>query len=96
MSGDLVRVFAFAGDRRIIVGGSVRKGGQLGEERFFARLRADFRKVLAGYISLPSFTEAGIAEFIVPPQLGDDAGVCGALALAHDAAKTEKLELRSS
>ena len=93
MAHALVNLTCVLSPRRIIVGGSVRKGGQLGEERFFARLRADFRKVLAGYISLPSFTEAGIAEFIVPPQLGDDAGVCGALALAQDAAKAEKLEL---
>ena len=72
--------------RRIIIGGSVRKGGRLGEERFFTRLRAAFRELLAGYISSPALTETGIAEFIVPPHLGDDAGVCGAIALAHRAA----------
>jgi len=71
--------------QRIIVGGSIRKGGQLGEEQFFARLRTTFREVLAGYIALPALTETGISEFIVPPQLGDDAGVCGAIALAHAA-----------
>ena len=75
--------------RCIVVGGSVRKGGRLGEERFFARLRAAFREVLAGYISSLALTDTGIAEFIVPPQLGDDAGVCGAIALAHGAATTK-------
>lgn len=86
MAHALVNLTCVLSPRRIIVGGSVRKGGRLGEERFFARLRTAFREVLAGYISSPALTENGIAEFIVPPQLGDDAGVCGAIALAHGAA----------
>jgi len=57
--------------RRIILGGSVRKAGLLGKAAFFEKLRAAFREALAGYI--------------VPPRLGDDAGVCGALALAMNA-----------
>jgi fructokinase len=71
--------------RRIIIGGSVRKAGPLGEERFFERLRRAFRTVLADYIASPALTEAGVAEFIVPPRLGDNAGVCGAFALARAA-----------
>ena len=86
MAHALVNLTCVLSPRRIIVGGSVRKGGRLGEEQFFARLRAAYREVLAGYISSPALTAAGIAEFIVPPQLGDDAGVCGAIALAHGAA----------
>ena len=73
--------------RRIILGGSVRKAGLLGEAVFFERLRTSFREALAGYISSPALSELGIASYIVPPELGDDAGVCGALALAQDAAK---------
>lgn len=69
--------------RRIILGGSVRKAGRLGEEAFFRRLREHLREVLAGYVVSPEFEEAGIAEFLVPPVLGDDAGICGAIALAH-------------
>ena len=86
MAHALVNLTCVLSPRRIIVGGSVRKGGRLGEDRFFARLRAAFREVLAGYISSPALDESGIGEFIVPPQLGDDAGVCGAIALAHGAA----------
>ena len=86
MAHALVNLTCVLSPRRIIIGGSVRKGGRLGEERFFTRLRAAFREVLAGYISSPALTETGIVEFIVPPQLGDDAGVCGAIALAHSAA----------
>lgn len=69
--------------RRIILGGSVPKGGLLGAERFFAMVRADLRDVLNGYVVSPSLEE-GMDEYIVPPGLGDDAGVCGALALALD------------
>jgi len=29
--------------------------------------------------------DSGIDSYIVPPRLGDDAGVCGAIALAQDA-----------
>jgi fructokinase len=72
--------------RRIVLGGSVRKGGRLGEERFFAGVRRAFRETLAGYVLSPALDEHGINTFIVPPALGDDAGVCGAIALAHDAA----------
>jgi len=73
--------------RRIILGGSVRKAGQLGEAAFFENLRTAFREALAGYIASPAVSAEGIASYIVPPALGDDAGVCGAIALAEDAAK---------
>lgn len=69
--------------RRIILGGSVRKAGELGEEAFFEKLRNTFREIAAGYIASPAVDEDGIREFIVPPVLGDDSGVCGAIALAH-------------
>ncbi|MCU0523309.1 MAG: ROK family protein [Elainella sp. Prado103] len=67
--------------QRIILGGSVRKGGQLGETRFMQRVREEVQTALAGYIVSP-LLQAGIQDYIVVPQLGDDAGVCGALALA--------------
>ena len=37
--------------------------------------------MLNGYVVSPSLTGDGIRDFIVPPQLGDDAGACGAIAL---------------
>jgi len=73
--------------RRIILGGSVRKGGLLGEDRFFERLRGNLIEALGGYIAAPELTKAHIATYIVPPLLGDDAGVCGAIALAQDACR---------
>ena len=62
-------------------------GAALGEARFLAPVRGHFRGVLNGSIPSPEQEEPGIDRFIVPPALGDDAGVCGALALAlaHDA-----------
>ena len=47
-------------------------------------VRAEVRDVLNGYIVSPALEE-GIDGYIVPPSLGADAGVCGALALALDA-----------
>lgn len=76
--------------KRIVVGGSVRKGGRLGEREFFARLRRHHRAVLNGYIASPALAEGAIDAFIVPPVLGDDAGVCGAISLAQGAHTTAR------
>jgi fructokinase len=85
MAHALVNLTCVLSPRRIVLGGSVRKGGQLGEAAFFARLRTDFRDILHGYIASPALNEQGMELFLVPPQLGDDAGVCGAVALAQEA-----------
>ncbi|HEX3045149.1 MAG TPA: ROK family protein [Bacillota bacterium] len=69
---------------RIIIGGSVRKAGQLGEGRFFTMVREQVRRILNGYIASPVL-EQGIDGYIVPPLLGDNAGICGAIALGHQA-----------
>ena len=80
----LANIIYTVSPRRIIIGGSVRKAGHLGEERFFQMVRTKVRKVLNGYLGSPALGE-GIDGFIVPPQLGDDAGVCGAIALGQRA-----------
>lgn len=71
--------------KRIILGGSVRKAGQLGEAAFFQRVRAETRAALNGYVSSPWILTDAIHDYIVPPKLGDDAGICGAIALAQRA-----------
>lgn len=86
MAHALVNLTCVLSPRRIILGGSVRKAGRLGEEAFFARLRTAFREVLAGYISAPALDEHGVDGYLMPPALGDDAGICGAIALAQTAA----------
>jgi fructokinase len=68
--------------QRVILGGSVRKGGQLGEEQFFRQIREALKAALNGYIVHPALN-ADIARYLVPPALGDNAGVCGAMALAQ-------------
>ena len=78
----LANLIYVASPRRIIIGGSVRKAGQLGEERFFRLVRDRVRGVLNGYLGSPALGE-GIDDFIVAPVLGDDAGVCGAIALGQ-------------
>ncbi|HML55616.1 MAG TPA: ROK family protein [Solidesulfovibrio magneticus] len=67
--------------RRIILGGSVPKGGRLGEEGFFAKVRERFVATLGGYLPDERLT-ARVAEYIVPPGLGELAGVAGAWCLA--------------
>jgi fructokinase len=91
MAHALVNLTCVLSPRRIILGGSVRKAGRLGEVAFFASLRAAFRETIAGYIASPALSETGITEFIVPPELGDDAGVCGAIALAQEAIRETPL-----
>jgi fructokinase len=67
--------------RRIILGGSVRRAGHLGEKAFFARIRNGLQTRLNGYLDLPAFT-AGIDDYIVPPALKYP-GVYGAMCLAQ-------------
>lgn len=71
--------------RRIIIGGSVRKAGAFGETAFFAGLRRELQRSLSGYVASAALTDAGIADYIVPPALGDDAGLIGAMCLAQRA-----------
>ena len=73
--------------RRVIIGGSVSKGGQFGEDAFFRAVRRQVQTVLNGYVVSPSLLGDGIDDYIVPPQLGDDAGVCGAIALGQCASR---------
>lgn len=71
---------------RVIVGGSVRKGGKLGEAGFFEAVRRHLLAALNGYVVSPALTADSISKYVVPPELGDDAGVCGAIALGQIAA----------
>ncbi len=64
---------------RIILGGGVMKQPQV-----FELLRPAVQRLLNGYLQMPQITER-IDEYIVPPGLGDRAGVLGAIALAEQA-----------
>jgi fructokinase len=77
----LVNIVLTLSPRRIILGGSVRRAGRLGEEAFLAKIRTRLQSRLNGYLDLPAFG-AGIDEYIVPPAL-DYPGVFGAMCLAQ-------------
>jgi fructokinase len=62
--------------QRIILGGGVMRQAHL-----FPRIRTQMLALLNGYIQAPEILER-IAEYVVPPALGGDAGVLGAIALA--------------
>ncbi len=64
--------------QRIILGGGVMRQAGL-----FAAIRAKVLALLNGYIQAPEILER-IGEYIVPPALGGDAGVLGAIALAME------------
>ncbi|MBD2843663.1 ROK family protein [Paenibacillus sp. IB182496] len=66
--------------RKVIFGGGVMKQPQL-----FPLLRQEVLRLLNGYVSAEAVL-SGIDSYIVPPGLGDNAGLCGALALGIDAA----------
>ena len=66
--------------QRIILGGGVMQQRQL-----FATIRRRLQERLAGYVTSSAIEDA-IESYVVPPALGGQAGVLGALALArwHD------------
>jgi fructokinase len=65
--------------QRIILGGGVMRQSHL-----LARIRTRFVALLNGYVQSPAVTR-DVAEYLVPPGLGDRSGVLGALALALEA-----------
>ena len=72
----LMAIVGVLSPERIILGGGVM------ERRFlFPMIRSELQSLLNGYIQSPAITEE-IHTMVVPPGLGDRAGVLGAIALA--------------
>jgi fructokinase len=69
---------------RVILG-----GGVMEQLHLFPMIRTKVHDLLGGYIQAPEITGNG-NEFIVPPGLGNRAGVLGALALAEATLAQEK------
>lgn len=67
--------------QRLIFGGGVMKVAGLIES-----LRAQTERKLAGYVEHPRL-DPGLSTYIVLPELGDDAGITGALELGRRAAR---------
>jgi fructokinase len=66
---------------RIVLG-----GGVLSRRHLSSLVRAEVGELLAGYLASPALT-GNLESYIVPPGLGDRAGVLGAIALAQTAAR---------
>jgi fructokinase len=73
----LVTIVGVLSPRRIIVGGGVMRHPHL-----LARVRHGVQRLLAGYVRAREVLDA-IEDYIVPPGLGERAGVLGAIALGH-------------
>jgi fructokinase len=81
--GILSIVSVFSPQRIILGGGVMRSRGLL------PRVAENVRRLLAGYLQAPLLGEQ-IDAFLVPPGLGDRAGVLGAIALAETALRSER------
>ena len=73
----LVNFITTLSPQRIILGGGVMQAPQL-----LPLIRAEVQTLLNGYIQSPEILER-IEQYIVPPALGGQAGVLGAMALAE-------------
>jgi len=78
----LQSILCILSPQRIILGGGVMEQPQL-----FPLVRKKLLALNNLYIRHPSLTPAGIDSYIVPPGLGNRAGILGALALAEKAAQ---------
>ncbi|WP_221567074.1 ROK family protein [Alkalihalobacillus sp. TS-13] len=75
----LVNYILVLSPKRLILGGGVMK-----QKHLFPLVRKHVMKLLNGYIQHANILEK-IDEYIVPPGLGDHAGLCGGIALAKNA-----------
>jgi fructokinase len=76
----LVAYICILAPQRIIMGGGVMQQTQL-----FPLLRHEVQQLLNGYVQVPALGSE-IEHYIVPPALGSQAGVLGAIALARQIA----------
>lgn len=72
----LINYILIMSPKKIILGGGVMK-----QEQLFPLIRKKVVEILNGYVFHKHILES-IDEYIVPPKLGENAGICGALALA--------------
>ena len=73
----LVNFITILSPQRIILG-----GGVMQQQQLFPLIRQEVQRLLNGYIQAPALAEE-IEQYIVPPALGNKAGVLGAIALAE-------------
>ena len=73
----ILSIVCIASPHRVIAG-----GGVMGHPHLIEAVRDRLRALIAGYLDTPMLGEH-INDYLVPPKLGDNAGVLGALALAQ-------------
>lgn len=71
----LVNFILILSPEKIIMGGGVMK-----QEQLFPLVRKEVQRLLNGYLDKKEILE-NIENYIVPPTLGDNAGLCGSIAL---------------
>jgi fructokinase len=76
----LVNVICTLSPHRIVLGGGVMR-----RQHLLGPVRREVQALLGGYLATPAL-DGGIDDYIVPPGLGDRAGVLGAFELARTAA----------
>ncbi|RCX23276.1 ROK family protein [Fontibacillus phaseoli] len=67
--------------KKVILG-----GGVMGQKQLFPLIHTEVKRNLQGYVSAPELGD-DIAHYIVPPGLGENAGLKGALVLGLNALK---------
>ena len=72
-----LNLLMIAPPERIILG-----GGVMHQEQLFPLVRTELSRLLDGYLAYEQL-RGNLEDFIVPPALGDDAGVLGCVALGH-------------
>ncbi len=77
----LVAYIVTLSPQRIMLG-----GGVMAQTHLFPLIRQEVQTLLNGYIQSPALL-GQIQDYIVPPALGNRAGVLGAIALAQEAAR---------
>jgi fructokinase len=76
----ILSVISVVSPHRVILG-----GGVLEHRGLLALVRRSLQSLLRGYLEQPMLSSDGIEAYLVPAQLGDRAGVLGAIALAAGA-----------
>jgi fructokinase len=71
--------------QRIVVG-----GGVANQPTLLPLVRGRLHELLAGYIDVPELSLAALDRYVVPPALGERAGVLGAIELARTAGRPDR------
>ena len=79
LAAGLVNFILMLSPERIIMG-----GGVMAQKQLFSLMRSEVCAKLNNYLDVPKIISE-IEDYIVPPKLGDKAGILGALTLAQQA-----------